>query len=206
MSEDQARAILELQLHRLTGLEREKIHRDLVDLGAVINDLLEILGSQERIFQIIRDETTAVRDNWASKRRTEISDAEIDIDVEDLTKHKMDSEELIIGEDVVNIVNQAKDDARQICAVGFSVLKAIESAVTTRGHLKPFEGWTNKFIFPPYDFTVATSHITNFHLPLSTMLMQTAAFCGYDFTMHIYQEAMKDGYRFGAYGDAMLVI
>jgi len=129
-----------------------------------------------------------------------------EIDVEDLTKHKMDSEELIIQEDVVATVNLAKDNQRQICAVGFSVLKAIESAVTTRGHLKPYEGWTNKFIFPPYDFTVATAHITNFHLPLSTMLMQTAAFGGYDFIMHTYQEAIKAGYRFGTYGDAMLII
>jgi len=129
-----------------------------------------------------------------------------EIDVEDLTKHKMDSEELFIGEDVVNTVNQAKDNQKQICAVGFSVLKAVESAVTTRGHLKPFEGWTNKFIFPPYEFTVATCHITNFHLPLSTMLMQTTAFSGFDFTMHAYQEAIKEGYHFGTYGDAMLII
>ena len=129
-----------------------------------------------------------------------------EIDVEDLTKHKPDSEELLIGEDVVTTVNQAKDNQKQVCAIGFSVLRAIESAVTTRGHLKAFEGWTNKFIFPPYEFTVATSLITNFHLPLSTMLMQTAAFGGYDFIMHTYQEAIKEGYRFGVYGDAMLII
>ena len=129
-----------------------------------------------------------------------------EIDVEDLTKHKMDSEELIIGEEVVSIVNQAKDDSKQVCAVGFSVLRATESAVTTRGHLKAFTGWTNKFIFPPYDFTVATSLITNFHLPLSTMLMQAAAFSGYDCIMQSYHEAIKEGYRFGAYGDAMLMI
>jgi len=129
-----------------------------------------------------------------------------EIDVEDLTKHKPDSEELIIGEDVVAIVNQAKDDQKQVCAVGFSVLRAIESAVTTRGHLKSFEGWTNKFIFPPYEFTVATGLITNFHLPLSTMLMQTAAFGGFEFTMYAYQEAIKAGYQFGIYGDAMLIL
>jgi len=129
-----------------------------------------------------------------------------DIDVEDLTKHKMDSEELIITEEVVNTVNHAKDKQKQICAVGYSVLRALESAVTTRGHLKAFDGWTNKFIFPPYDFTVATSHITNFQLPLSTMLMQAAAFGGYDLIMRTYQEAIKEGYRFGAYGDAMLII
>ncbi|MCL1934372.1 MAG: tRNA preQ1(34) S-adenosylmethionine ribosyltransferase-isomerase QueA [Candidatus Azobacteroides sp.] len=129
-----------------------------------------------------------------------------DIDVEDLTKHKPDSEELIIGDEVVSVVNQAKDDMKQVCAVGFSVLKAIESAVTTRGHLKAFEGWTNKFIFPPYEFTVATALITNFHLPLSTMLMQTAAFSGYDFIMQTYKEAIKEEYRFGVYGDAMLIL
>ena len=129
-----------------------------------------------------------------------------EIDVEDLTKHKMDSEELSIGEDEVSIVNQAKDDQKQVCAVGTSVLRATESAVTTRGHLKAFEGWTNKFIFPPYEFSVATSLITNFHLPLSTMLMQAASFGGYEFVMHAYQEAIKEKYRFGAYGDAMLII
>ncbi|MDR0612001.1 MAG: tRNA preQ1(34) S-adenosylmethionine ribosyltransferase-isomerase QueA [Dysgonamonadaceae bacterium] len=129
-----------------------------------------------------------------------------DIDVEDLTKHKMDSEEIIIGEEAVRIVNQAKDEHRQICAVGSSVLRAIESTVTTRGHLKEYTGWTNKFIFPPYDFSVATSIVTNFHMPLSTMLMQTAAFGGYDFIMETYDIAVKENYRFGAYGDAMLII
>jgi len=129
-----------------------------------------------------------------------------DIDVEDLTKHKPDSEELYIEESVVEMVNRAKDNQKQICAVGFSVLRAIESAVTTRGHLKAYEGWTNKFIFPPYDFTVATCHLTNFHLPLSTMLMQTAAFIGFDFAMYAYQEAIKAEYRFGVYGDAMLIL
>ena len=129
-----------------------------------------------------------------------------DIDVEDLTKHKMDSEEMIVGEDAVKIINQAKDDHKQVCAVGSSVLRAIESTVTTRGHLKEYTGWTNKFIFPPYDFSVATALVTNFHMPLSTMLMQTAAFGGYDFIMDTYGVAVKDGYRFGAYGDAMLII
>lgn len=129
-----------------------------------------------------------------------------DIDVEDLTKYKMDSEEMIVGEEAVNMVNKTKDNNRQICAVGSSVLRAIETTVTTKGHLKSYEGWTNKFIFPPYDFSVATCLVTNFHLPLSTMLMQTAAFGGYDFIMGVYQQAIKEGYRFGAYGDAMLII
>lgn len=129
-----------------------------------------------------------------------------EIDVEDLTKHKMDSEEIFINEEAVRIVNHAKDENRQICAVGTSVIRAIESTVTTQSHLKEFEGWTNKFIFPPYDFSVATSMVTNFHLPYSTMLMQTAAFGGYDLIMDSYQTALKEGYKFGAYGDAMLII
>ncbi|MDR1763289.1 MAG: tRNA preQ1(34) S-adenosylmethionine ribosyltransferase-isomerase QueA [Dysgonamonadaceae bacterium] len=129
-----------------------------------------------------------------------------DIDVEDLTKHKMDSEEMIITEDSVNQINAAQDEGRRICAIGASVMRALETAVTTRGHIKEYSGWTNKFIFPPYDFTVASSHITNFHLPLSTMLIQTAAFAGYELTMQAYATAVKEGYRFGAYGDAMLIL
>lgn len=129
-----------------------------------------------------------------------------DIDVEDLTKHKMDSEQAIIREDAVNIVNKAKDAGNQICAVGTSVMRAIESTVTSQGYLKEFDGWTNKFIFPPHDFSVATSLITNFHMPYSTMLMQTAAFGGYDQIMDVYQQAIKEKYRFGDYGDAMLIL
>ena len=129
-----------------------------------------------------------------------------DIDVEDLTKHKMDSEQVIIPPEAIKIVNRAKDENRQICSVGSSVLRALESTVTTGGHLKEFEGWTNKFIFPPYDFSVATSLITNFHMPLSTMLMQTTAFGGFDLVMDAYKEAITENYRFGAYGDAMLII
>ncbi|MDR1372143.1 MAG: tRNA preQ1(34) S-adenosylmethionine ribosyltransferase-isomerase QueA [Dysgonamonadaceae bacterium] len=129
-----------------------------------------------------------------------------EIDVEDLTKHKMDSEEIIISEEPVNIVNKAKKERKQICAVGTSVMRAIESSVTTKGFLTEYRGWTNKFIFPPYGFSVASCHITNFHLPLSTMLMQTAAFGGYNLIMDCYQTAIKEGYRFGAYGDAMLIL
>lgn len=129
-----------------------------------------------------------------------------DIDVEDLTKHKMDSEQMNVSAEVVNIVNEAKDNNRQICAVGTSVMRAIETAVSTDGHLKEFEGWTNKFIFPPYEFSVATSMVTNFHLPLSTMLMMGASFGGYDRMMELYQQAIKEEYRFGAYGDAMLIL
>jgi S-adenosylmethionine:tRNA ribosyltransferase-isomerase len=129
-----------------------------------------------------------------------------EIDVEDLTKHKMDSEQMIINEETVNIVNKKKDDGYRICAVGTTVMRALESTVTTRGHLKTFDGWSNKFIFPTYDFTVATNMVSNFHLPLSTMLMLTAAFGGYELIMDAYQVAVKEKYRFGAYGDAMLIV
>ncbi|BEG99942.1 tRNA preQ1(34) S-adenosylmethionine ribosyltransferase-isomerase QueA [Bacteroides sedimenti] len=129
-----------------------------------------------------------------------------DIDVEDLTKHKMDSEQMTVSDEAVRIVNKAKDENRNICAVGTTVMRAIESTVSTDGHLKTFEGWTNKFIFPPYEFTVANSMISNFHMPLSTLLMIVAAFGGYDFVMDAYQVALKEEYRFGTYGDAMLIL
>ena len=129
-----------------------------------------------------------------------------EIDVEDLTKHKMDSEQMFVNADVVETVNAAKDSNNQICAVGTSVMRAIETAVSTDGHLKEFEGWTNKFIFPPYDFSVATSMVTNFHMPLSTLLMMTASFGGYELIMDAYDEALKEGYKFGAYGDAVLIL
>ncbi len=128
------------------------------------------------------------------------------VDVEDLTKHKMDSEQIIIEDKAVEIVNAAKDAKKQICAVGTTVVRTLESSVTTSGYLNPFEGWTNKFIFPPYDFQVPTSMISNFHLPLSTLLMMTAAFGGYDLIMKAYKLAVKEKYRFGTYGDAMLII
>lgn len=129
-----------------------------------------------------------------------------EIDVEDLTKHKMDSEQMFVNADVVETVNAAKDSNNQICAVGTSVMRAIETAVSTDGHLKEFEGWTNKFIFPPYEFTVANSMISNFHMPLSTLLMIVAAFGGYEQVMDAYHVALKEGYRFGTYGDAMLIL
>ena len=129
-----------------------------------------------------------------------------EIDVEDLTKHKTDSEQMFVDADAVNMVNRAKDNNKQVCAVGTTVMRAIETAVSTDGHLKEFEGWTNKFIFPPYDFTVATAMISNFHMPLSTLLMIVAAFGGYEQVMNAYDVAVKEGYRFGTYGDAMLII
>ena len=118
-----------------------------------------------------------------------------DIDVEDLTKHKTDSEQMIVNEEAVRIVNHAKDLNRQVCAVGTTVMRAIESTVSTDGHLKEYEGWTNKFIFPPYDFTVANAMISNFHMPLSTLLMIVAAFGGYEQVMEAYNVALKEEYR-----------
>ena len=129
-----------------------------------------------------------------------------EIDVEDLTKHRMDSEEMYVRDELVGIVNKAKDDNRRVCAVGTSVLRGLASSVCMNGHLMTFEGWTNKFIFPPYDFTVTDALVTNFHLPSSTMYMATCAFGGYDLVMNAYKQAIGDEYRFGAYGDAMLIV
>lgn len=128
------------------------------------------------------------------------------IDVEDLTKHKMDSEELIIEEEAVNIVNSAKMNHKQVCVVGTTTMKAVETSVSISGMLKPFKGWSNKFIFPPYDFSIPTSMITNFHLPQSPMLMMTSAFADFDFLMKAYKEAVNEKYRFFTYGDAMLIL
>ena len=129
-----------------------------------------------------------------------------EIDVEDLTKHKMDSEQMYVNADACRIVNNAKDEGKNICAVGTTVMRTIETAVGTDGHLKEFDGWTNKFILPPYDFSVANSMVTNFHLPLSTLLMLVAAYGGYDLVMEAYHTALKEDYRFGTYGDAMLIL
>ncbi len=129
-----------------------------------------------------------------------------DIDVEDLTKHKMDSEQIEITQEAADLVNKTKDAGHRVCAVGTSAMRAIETVVATDGHLKPNLGWTNKFVFPPYDFGIADSMVTNFHLPQSTLLMMTAAFGGYDLIMDLYKQAVKEGYRFGTYGDAMLII
>ena len=129
-----------------------------------------------------------------------------EIDVEDLTKHRMDSEEMSVSQELVDLVNHAKDCGKQVCAVGTSTLRGIASAVSMGGHMKTYTGWTNKFIFPPYDFTVSTALVTGFHLPYSTMLMMVCAFGGYQLIMKAYQEAMEQGYKFGAYGDAMLII
>jgi len=129
-----------------------------------------------------------------------------EIDVEDLTKHKMDSEQMSVSVETVKRVNEAQLANRNICAVGVTVMRALETVVGTEGKIKPYDGWTNKFIFPPYDFTVANSMITNFHLPYSTLIMLTAAFGDYDLIMKAYELAVKEEYRFGVYGDAMLII
>lgn len=129
-----------------------------------------------------------------------------EVEVEDLTKHKMDSEEAYIREEATEIVNRAKASKKRICAVGTTTMRAIESSVSTDGTLKPYSGWTNEFIFPPYEFHIADSLITNFHIPSSTLLMMVSAFMGYEKTMEIYKLAIKEKYRFFAYGDAMLII
>lgn len=128
------------------------------------------------------------------------------VEVEDLSKHKMDSEELFITQEACDVVNQAKADRKRICAVGTTSIRAIESSVSSAKTLNPFVGWTNKFIFPPYDFSIANCMITNFHTPKSTLLMMISAFCGHDLMKKAYDEAIKEGYRFYSYGDAMLII
>jgi len=128
------------------------------------------------------------------------------VDVEDLTKHKMDSEEIVITSECVDVVNKAREEKRNICAVGTTVMRTIETSVTTDRFLTDYEGWTNKFIFPPYDFRIANSMISNFHLPSSTLLMMVTAFGGFELIMDAYQVAIKEKYRFGTYGDAMLIL
>ena len=128
------------------------------------------------------------------------------IEVEDLTKHKMSSEQIIIKQGACDIVNDAKVNGNHVCVVGVSTLRAAETAVGTDGMLKEFDGWTNKFIFPPYDFGVADSLIANFYHSESTMLMATAAFGGYDLVMEAYQKAVDNGYHFGCYGDCLLIL
>ena len=128
------------------------------------------------------------------------------VDVEDLSKHKMDSEQFIVSEEAAQSVNAAKRDGHKVVAIGTTVMRTIETAVSTGGMIKPMEGWTNKFIFCPYDFTVANAMVSNFHLPYSTQLMMVAAFGGYDCVMNAYKVAAEEGYRFGTYGDAMLIL
>ena len=128
------------------------------------------------------------------------------VEVEDLSKHKMDSEEMEITEETANEVNRTKRGGHKVVAVGATVVRALETFVTTQGEIRPYKGWTNKFIFPPYDFIVPDAIVTNFHLPSSTLLMSAAAFAGYDHIIAAYYEALRKGYKFGPYGDAMLII
>ena len=128
------------------------------------------------------------------------------VEVEDLTKHKMDSEQVIISEKTAEIVNNAKRNKRRVCAIGTTSMRAIETSVSTDGYLNSYNGWTNKFIFPPYEFSIADSLVTNFHTPLSTLLMMISAFCGHELMTKAYKEAIKEKYRFYSYGDAMFII
>jgi S-adenosylmethionine:tRNA ribosyltransferase-isomerase len=128
------------------------------------------------------------------------------IEVEDLTKHKMSSEQMIIPEECCQLVNKTKLDGHRVCTVGVSTTRAAETAVGTDGLLKPFDGWTNKFIFPPYDFGLANAMIANFYHSESTMMMLTAAFGGYDIVYEAYQLAVENGYQFGCFGDALLIV
>ena len=128
------------------------------------------------------------------------------VEVEDLSKHKMDSERVIIPEETVNIINNGITQKKKVCAIGTTSMRSIESAVTTQNRMTPFNSWTNKFIYPPYNFSIANCMITNFHTPKSTLLMMVCAFGGYDLMMKAYEEAVKNKYRFFTYGDAMLIL
>ncbi len=128
------------------------------------------------------------------------------VEVEDLSKHKMDSEEVIIKKEAADTINEALKNKKRICAVGTTAMRAIESSVSSNGTLNEFDGWTNKFIFPPYEFSIANCMITNFHTPKSTLLMMVSAFAGHDFIKKAYEEAIKENYKFYSYGDAMLIL
>ncbi len=129
-----------------------------------------------------------------------------EIEVEDLTKHKTDSEQVFISDETCRVVNDTKRSGHKLLCVGASVVKATESSVGTDGLLKPCDGWTNKFIFPPYDIQLSTNMLVNFYHPCSIMLMETCAFGGYELVMEAYHQAVKHGYRFGCFGDSMLIL
>ena len=128
------------------------------------------------------------------------------IEVEDLSKHKMDAEYYKIDDFACKIVNKSKESGHRVCAIGTTTMRAMETSFTAQKLLKPSEGWTNTFIHPPYDFNVADSLVTNFHLPKTSLLIMTCAFAGYDLAMEAYKKAIKDKYRFFSYGDAMLIL
>jgi S-adenosylmethionine:tRNA ribosyltransferase-isomerase len=128
------------------------------------------------------------------------------VDVEDLSKHKVESEQISIPNELVQVVDKAHASGSRVCAVGTEVMRALEHVVGTSGQIKAYDGWTNKFIYPPYDFTVANAFFVNFYMPQSSQLMMVAAFGGHDKVMNAYNQAVKEGYRFGDYGDAMLIL
>jgi S-adenosylmethionine:tRNA ribosyltransferase-isomerase len=128
------------------------------------------------------------------------------VDVEDLSKHRMDSERMIISKETAEMVNKTKREGHKVVAVGVTVIRVLETYVTTNHEIYPFDGWTNKFIAPPYDFSIPDAIVSNFHMPESTMLMSVAAFGGYENIMNAYHVALEKDYRFGLYGDAMLVL
>jgi len=128
------------------------------------------------------------------------------VEVEDLSKHKMDSEEIDVDINATTTINKALKEKRRICAIGTTSMRAIESSVSSSGTLNVYNGWTNKFIFPPYEFSIANCMVTNFHMPKSTLMMMTSAFAGHDFMLRAYEEAIKKKYNFFSYGDAMLII
>ncbi len=128
------------------------------------------------------------------------------VEVEDLSKHKMDSEDAIITQETADVINHALANKKRVCAVGTTVVRALETSVSSNRLLNPYQGWTNKFIFPPYDFSIPNAMVTNFHMPKSTLLMMTSAFAGHDFLKKAYEEAIKEKYRFYSYGDAMLIL
>lgn len=210
----------------------EEFKQKITDLGETpippyIKDLRDVVPEDEERYQTIyaKNEgavaapTAGLHFSRSLLKRLEIKGVEFaeltlhvglgtfrTVDVEDLTKHKMDSEQAEITQEVADIVNRGKANRKRICAVGTTSMRAIESSVSTDGYLKPFTGWTNKFIFPPYDFSIANCMITNFHTPQSTLLMMVAAFADLDFVKKAYDEAIKEKYKFYSYGDAMLII
>ena len=128
------------------------------------------------------------------------------VEVEDLSKHKMDSEEMKISQEACDIINNAKIKKKRVCCIGTTAMRAMESSVSSKRTLNPYSGWTNKFIYPPFDFSLADAMVTNFHTPKSTLLMMISAFCGHDLMMKAYKEAIQEKYRVYSYGDAMLII
>jgi len=128
------------------------------------------------------------------------------IDVEDLTKSKSDSEQIVVSQSAVDAITRAQDKGHRVCAVGTEIMRAMEHVAGTSGRVKTYDGWTNKFIYPPYEFAAANAFFTNFYMPQSGQLLMVAAFGGFEEVMNAYQEAIKEGYRFGDYGDAMLII